>query len=94
MRRSVQVPFSIDLIQAPQQEAAQAPGFLDLTIHQLNGCLTRMTRCFPQCSQTEKPRRRKIKAAIRRQLDYLQRNLDAIDALITSGAMISGLKTH
>ncbi|MCP9780869.1 hypothetical protein KBY61_09120, partial [Cyanobium sp. To12R1] len=40
------------------------------------------------------PRRRKIKAAIRRQLDYLQRNLDAIDALITSGAMLSGLKTH
>lgn len=37
---------------------------------------------------------RKIKAAIRRQLDYLQRNLDSIDALIASGACPSGLKTH
>jgi transposase, IS5 family len=33
-------------------------------------------------------------AAIRRQLDYLQRNLDAVDALITSGATLSSLKTH
>ena len=39
-------------------------------------------------------RSRKIKAAIRRQLDYLQRNLGAIDALIASGARLSGLKTH
>lgn len=40
------------------------------------------------------PRRRKTKAAIRRQLDYLQRNLDAIDALIAVGAIVLGLKTH
>jgi hypothetical protein len=31
---------------------------------------------------------------VRRQLDYLQRNLDAIDVLIASGAMLSGLKSH
>jgi hypothetical protein len=36
----------------------------------------------------KKPRRRKINAAIRRQLDYLQRNLDSIDALIVSGASL------
>jgi hypothetical protein len=35
-----------------------------------------------------------MKAAIRRQLDYLQRNLDAIDALIASGAKLLGLTTH
>ena len=45
-------------------------------------------------AKRKKPRRRKIKAAIRRQLDYLQRNLDAIDALIASGASLSGMKTH
>jgi hypothetical protein len=35
-----------------------------------------------------------IKAAIHRHLDYLQRNLDAIDTQINSGAMLSGLKPH
>ena len=49
---------------------------------------------FLNVAKQKKPRRRKIKAAIRRQLDYLQRNLDAIDALIASGARLSGLKTH
>ena len=49
---------------------------------------------FLNVAKQKKPRRRKIKAAIRRQLDYLQRNLDAIDALIASGAGLSGLKTH
>jgi len=49
---------------------------------------------FLNVAKQKKPRRRKIKAAIRRQLDYLQRNLDAIDALIASGAMLSCLKTH
>ena len=49
---------------------------------------------FLTVAKQKKPRRRKIKAAIRRQLDYLQRNLDAIDALIASGAVLSGLKTH
>jgi IS5 family transposase len=31
---------------------------------------------------------------MRRQLDYLQRNLDAVDVLIASGARLSGLMTH
>jgi hypothetical protein len=49
---------------------------------------------FLSVAKQKRPRRRKIKAAIRRQLDYLQRNLDAIDVLIASGAMLSGLKSH
>jgi hypothetical protein len=49
---------------------------------------------FLNVARQKKPRRRKIKAAIRSQLDYLQRNLDAIDALIASGARLSVLKTH
>jgi len=32
--------------------------------------------------------------AIRPQLDYVQRNLDAIDALISFGAILSDLKIH
>lgn len=49
---------------------------------------------FLNVAKQKKPRRRKIKTAIRRQLDYLHRNLDAIDALVASGASLSGLKTH
>ncbi len=49
---------------------------------------------FLNVAKQKKPRHRRIQAAIRRQLDYLQRNLDAIDALIASGACLSGLKTH
>ena len=49
---------------------------------------------FLNVAKQKKPRRRKIKAAIRRQFDYLHRNLDAIDALIASGARLSGLETH
>jgi hypothetical protein len=49
---------------------------------------------FLNVAKQKKPRRRKIKAAIRSQLDYLQRNLDAIDALIASGASLSALKVH
>ena len=49
---------------------------------------------FLSVAKQKKPRRRKIKAAIRRQLDYLQRNLDAIDALIACGASLSALKVH
>ena len=49
---------------------------------------------FLSVAKQKKPRRRKIKATIYRQLDYLQRNLDAIDALIASGATFSGLSTH
>jgi hypothetical protein len=49
---------------------------------------------FLNFAKQKKPRRRKIKASIRRQLDYLQRNLEDIDALISSGAGLSDLKTH
>lgn len=42
-------------------------------------------------AKQKKPRLRKIKATIRCQLDYLQRNLDT---LIASGASLSSLKTH
>jgi IS5 family transposase len=49
---------------------------------------------FLRVAKQKKPRSRKIKAAIRCQLDYLKRNLDSIDALIASGAGLSGLKTH
>lgn len=49
---------------------------------------------FLNVAKQKKPRRRKIKATIRRQLDYLQRNLEAIDALIATGAALSSLKTH
>ena len=49
---------------------------------------------FLNVAKQKKPRRRKINATIRRQLDYLQRNLDAIDALIATGASLSALKTH
>jgi IS5 family transposase len=49
---------------------------------------------FLNVAKQKRPRRRKIKAAIRRQLDYVQRNFDAIDALIASGASLSALKVH
>ena len=49
---------------------------------------------FLNVAKLKKPRRRKITAAIRRQLEYLKRNLDAIDALIAPGARLSDLKTH
>jgi hypothetical protein len=49
---------------------------------------------FLNVAKQKKPRRRIIKAALRRQLDYLQRNLDTVDALIAYGARISGPKTH
>ena len=54
----------------------------------------RARAAFLNVAKQKTPRRRKIEAAIRRQLDYLQGNLDAIDALITSSTMLSGLKTH
>ena len=49
---------------------------------------------FLNVAKQKKPGSRKIKAALRRQLDYLQRNLEAIYALIAAGAGLSGLKTH
>ena len=54
----------------------------------------RVRAAFLNVAKQKKPRRRKIKAAIRRQLDYLQRNLDAIDALTSAGARLSLLKAH
>ena len=45
-------------------------------------------------AKQKKPHRRKITAAIRQHLEYLQRNLGTIDTLITSGAWLSDLKTH
>jgi IS5 family transposase len=49
---------------------------------------------FLSVAKQKKPRRRRIIAAIRRQLDYLQHNLDAIDSLIASGASLPGLTTQ
>ena len=46
---------------------------------------------FHNVAKQKKPRSRRIKAAMLRQLDDLQRNLDAIDAPIASGAMFSSL---
>jgi IS5 family transposase len=66
----------------------------DLRRHKPRYDRRRARAVFLNVAKQKKPRRRKIKAAIRCQLDYLQRNLDAIDALIASGARLSVLKTH
>jgi hypothetical protein len=66
----------------------------DLRKHQPRYDRGRARAAFLNVAKQKKPRSRKIKAAIRRQLDYLQHNLDSIDALIASGAMLSGLTTH
>jgi len=66
----------------------------DLRKHKPRYDRGRARAAFLNVAKQKKPRRRKTKAAIRRQLDYLQHNLDAIDALIASGASLSGLKTH
>jgi hypothetical protein len=49
---------------------------------------------FLTIGKQKKPRRRKVKGAVRRQLRYLQRNLEAIDALIAAGASLSALRPH
>uniref|UniRef100_UPI001C2139FC IS5 family transposase n=1 Tax=Synechococcus sp. CCY 9618 TaxID=2815602 RepID=UPI001C2139FC len=49
---------------------------------------------FLNVAKQKRPRRRRLKAAVRRQLDYLQRNLEAIDALIADGACLSALRRH
>lgn len=49
---------------------------------------------FLNVAKQKKPRRRKLRAAVRRQLGYLQRNLEAIDALIAAGASLFCLKRH
>ncbi|WP_185467355.1 transposase [Synechococcus sp. BSA11S] len=66
----------------------------DLRSHRPRYDCGRARANFLSVTKQKKPRRRKIKAVIHRQLDYLQRNLDAVDALIASGAVLSGLKTH
>ena len=67
---------------------------MDLRKHRARYDRGKARAVFLNVAKQKKPRRRKIKTAIRRQLDYLQQNLDAIDALIAAGAMLSGLKTH
>ena len=49
---------------------------------------------FLSVAKQKKPRRRKIKNAVKKQLSYLQRNLTAIDALIADGPSFFGLKHH
>jgi hypothetical protein len=49
---------------------------------------------FLNVAKQKRPRRRRLKAAVSKQLDYLQRNLEAIDALIADGARLSTLKRH
>ena len=49
---------------------------------------------FLNLAKQKKPRRRKLKAAVMRQLRYLQRNLEAVDALIAAGASLSCLRRH
>ena len=68
--------------------------YSDLRTHKPRYVRGKARAAFLSIAKKKKPRRRKIKAAIRRQLDYLQRNLDAIDALIASGASLSSLKQH
>lgn len=55
--------------------------------------LDRASLAFLNVARQKKPRRRKIKADIQLKLRCL-RSFDAIDALITCGATLSGLKPH
>jgi len=57
----------------------------DLRKHRPRYARGRARANFLSVAKQKKPRRRRIIAAIRRQLDYLQHNLDAIDSLIASG---------
>lgn len=49
---------------------------------------------FLRIAKQKRPRRRKVKAAIKRQLGYVRHNLRAVDALIGCGASLSTLKMH
>ena len=49
---------------------------------------------FLRIAKQKLPRRRKVKAAIKRQLGYVSHNLRAVDALIGCGASLSTLKVH
>jgi hypothetical protein len=66
----------------------------DLRKHRPRYDRGRARAAFLIVAKQKRPRWSRIKAAIRSQLDYVRRNLDAIDALIASGARLSGLKTH
>jgi hypothetical protein len=54
---------------------------MDLRKHRPRYDRAKARAIFLNVAKQKKPRRRKIKAAIRRQLDYLQRNLEAIDVI-------------
>jgi hypothetical protein len=60
----------------------------------LNTIATGHGLLFSVSQSRKKPRRRKIKAAIRRQLDNLEQNNDATDALIAPSARLSTPKAH
>jgi transposase, IS5 family len=49
---------------------------------------------FLRIAKQKRPRRRKVKSAIKHQLGYLNQNLKAVDALIACGARLSELKRH
>ena len=49
---------------------------------------------FLRIAKQKRPHRRKVKAAIKRQLGYVRHNLRAVDALIGCGASLSTLKVH
>jgi len=49
---------------------------------------------FLRIAKQKRPRRRKVKSAIKHQLGYLHQNLKAVDALIACGARLSELKRH
>ena len=49
---------------------------------------------FLRIDKQKRPRRRKVKSAIKRQLGYVRHNLRAVDALIGCGASLSTLKMH
>jgi len=66
----------------------------DLRKHKPGIARDKAPAVFLHVAKQKTPRLRRIQSAIRRQLDYLQYNHDAVDALIASGARLSGLKTH
>ena len=49
---------------------------------------------YLEIAKKKKPCRRKIQSATRKQLSYVQRNLEAIDSLIASGTSLHGLRRH
>jgi IS5 family transposase len=68
--------------------------YSDLRKHKARYDRGKARAAFLSIAKKKKPPRRMIKPAIRRQLDYLHRNLEAIDVLIVSGASLSSLKQH